>query len=119
MASSYEVKRCKEILQEIDAHIPFHYVRAVQRIYDEKGIKPPSLYKIQNTRHGKQYNLDIMKALQEVSQPRDENDELIPPKKWEIEGQPKFDFEAEPERVAKKAGRAVEHRSRGKAKITA
>lgn len=86
MASSHEVKRCKEILHEIDTHIPFHYVRAVQRIYREKGLQPPSLYKIQNVRHGKQYDLDIMKALLQISQIRDEDDNPVPPKKYKSQG---------------------------------
>ena len=82
MASTYEVKRCKEILYEIDAHIPFHYVKLVQNIFKKRGFDKPSPYKVQNVRHGKQYDLDIMKALQEITTVRDENDNPIPPKKY-------------------------------------
>lgn len=88
MASTYEVKRCKEILYEIDAHIPFHYVKGVQNLFKESGLEIPTAYKIQNVRHGKQYDLDIMKALHEISRVRDENDNPFSKKKHKRGMQP-------------------------------
>lgn len=89
-------KACRKILGRIDEHIPFKYAFPVQDLFIQKGVKPPSLSKIRSVRNGKQYDLEIMKALQEVSQPRDENDELVKPPKWEVEPQTKiFDEEKE------------------------
>lgn len=95
MATSHEVKKCKTILHEIDQHIPFRYVNEVRAIFEKKGLESPSRYRVQNVRHGKTYDLGIMKALQAISQPHDENDERIDPPKFELGAAPELDFEPE------------------------
>jgi len=82
MASSYEKRKCLEIMNMIDEHIPRGYVNKVKDVFENKGKKKPTTYQIQNTRAKRQFNLEIVKALAEISQPRDEDGNLIPPKKY-------------------------------------
>lgn len=93
MPTTYEMKRCREILSRIDQHIPIRgYVKEVQEVYRRKGLTIPSRYRIQQVRAGRTYDLEMVKALQQISQPRDENDELIEPLKWKTDAQSALPF---------------------------
>ncbi|WKN32152.1 hypothetical protein PZB74_02135 [Porifericola rhodea] len=86
MPTPYEIEMCKRILKDIEPHIPLrHYVKPVQRIIERKGLEVPNKFKIQNVRHGRVYDLDIVLALSEISKPRDEKGERVPRKKYKID----------------------------------
>jgi len=92
-STSHEIARCKQILQEIDSFIPkVGYVKPVQEIFRKKGQEIPNRNKILNVRRGSQYDLEIVKALREISQPMDENDNPVPPQKWNVKNQTKLEF---------------------------
>lgn len=111
-ATAHEKRRCKEILADIDEFIPSRgYTDLVKEVFKRKGLEPPTNRRIYVTRQGKIYDLSIVKALQEISQLRNEDDELIEPPKWEVEPQGKI-FETKPPAPKK----AMSHRSRGKVK---
>ena len=90
-ATALEIRRCKEILATIDEHIPVRgYTEKVKEVFRSKGMSPPSNQRIYVVRQGKVYDLAICKALQEISQPRDEDDNLIEPSKWKVDQQPEL-----------------------------
>lgn len=83
MPTLHEIDRCKEILARIDKHIPLRgYAVKVQKVMEEDGKKVPTRHKVQNVRHGKSYDLDVMLALEKISTPRDEEGNIIPIKEF-------------------------------------
>lgn len=87
-ATAYEIQRCREILAEIGKHIPVRgYVKPVQEVFEAKGLEAPKRRKIVAVRNGTEYDLAIVKALQEISQMRDEDDNPIPSEKWKDQGE--------------------------------
>lgn len=82
-ATKYEIQKCREILKEIDPHIPSRgYVKPVQDLYKKRKLDVPNRRKIVAVRNGKEYSLEIVKVLAEISQPRDEEGNLIPPRDY-------------------------------------
>lgn len=105
-ASAVVIKRCREIIMEIDKAIPSRgYVKPVQEAFEKNGLEVPKRRKIVAVRNGTEYDLSIAKALREISQDVDENDELIKPPKWEVNSQTNL--------------KLTVHRSKGKKKIPA
>ena len=103
MPTAHEIRKSREILSKIDQHIPVRgYVKDVQRMFEEKGLEVPKAYRIQAVRHGRTYDLNIMKALESISRILDKDDRFIEPPAWEAPTQL-------PLKIAT-------HRSRGKVK---
>lgn len=70
--------QCIEIILRIDKKIPKRrYARRVQAYMLAKGQEVPHIFKINNVRNLKAYDLDIAKALEAIS---NEKEEAEPPK---------------------------------------
>lgn len=79
----YEVRKCAEILPIIEDHLPLRgYIDDVQSLFKERGMPIPNKSRIMNVRAGKIADYEIVKALVEISRPRDEHGEIINPHEY-------------------------------------
>jgi hypothetical protein len=79
----FETRKCAEILPIIEDHVPLRgYIDDVQALFKEKGLPVPNKSRIMNVRAGKIADYEIVKALVEISRPRDEFGEVINPHEY-------------------------------------
>lgn len=66
-------EECLKILREIDSIIPNVYAKEVQEVMKKKGIEDiPTTRQITNVRNWRIYDLEVVKALREISQQKEE-----------------------------------------------
>lgn len=101
-------QECIRILDQIEDRIPKRrYAKKVQRLMEYQGKEVPGIYKIQAVKNRRQFDLDIVKALEAISNEKEEAE-------LEEGFTMPIDFEEKTVRSAPK--KAISHRSRGKVK---
>lgn len=71
-------QECLRILDRIEDRIPRRrYAKRVQSLMEYEGKEVPGIYKIQAVKNRRQFDLDIVKALEAIS---NEKEEAEPPK---------------------------------------